>query len=122
MFFFSISLLTRGGSQWGTEWKRRSEVCSSFLQFSTALRTVFDLVAPAHEASLHLLLPFKRGHSLDECVIEFWTFAASSEWNESALCLPLWIKLSESLIGWSGSPFLFKQSCGPSCMDRQEGT
>ncbi|KAL1252636.1 hypothetical protein QQF64_017329 [Cirrhinus molitorella] len=83
---YVLSLLVGRARTWGSaEWKRRTECCDSFENFSREMRRVFDPVKSEHEALNNLLSLSQGNRPVIDYIIDFRSLAADCTWNKSAL-------------------------------------
>lgn len=83
---FMIAHLTGRAKAWATaEWSRNSPLCQSLPEFQSTLKRTFDPVSSDREKARELSDLRQGGGSVCDYAIRFWTLAAESGWNESAL-------------------------------------
>lgn len=100
---YALSLLTGRPKKWAAaEWSRRAPCCSSFQDFSTELKKVFDPVNPEEEAANTLLRLTQGPRPVIDYIIDFRSASADCGWGEQALVdvfrAGLSVKIKDSLV------------------------
>ena len=83
---FIITNLTGRAREWATaEWDQQSVICHSVMDFSGALRRVFDHRTPGREAARELLTLRQGNSRVADYAIRFRTLAVDSQWRDPSL-------------------------------------
>uniref|UniRef100_A0A8D0CUG7 Gypsy retrotransposon integrase-like protein 1 n=1 Tax=Sander lucioperca TaxID=283035 RepID=A0A8D0CUG7_SANLU len=95
---YLINSTSGSARSWGSAvWESQSDVCNSYVAFTTEMRKVFDHPVRGKEAAKRLFSLRQGSRSVAEMAVEFRTLAAVSGWNDEALQGVFINALSETL-------------------------
>ncbi|KAI2651180.1 Retrotransposon-derived protein PEG10 [Labeo rohita] len=95
---YIITLLSNKALSWASAvWESKDAWCESYAAFEEEFKRVFDHTVSSREASKRLLTLNQGSRSTADFVIEFWTIAEGSGWNNEALMVCFQGGLSEPL-------------------------
>lgn len=84
---YAVSYLAGKAEAWATpEWQNNSSCMTTFRDFSTALKRIFQEVAPGREAAQRLVCLRQGNLGASAYAVEFRTLAAEAGWDSTALC------------------------------------
>lgn len=83
---YVITLLTGKARAWGTAmWDAQSPICSSFDEFSSEMKKLFDRSVRGDEAAAKLVRLRQKNQTVTDYLIQFKTLSAECKWDKGAL-------------------------------------